>query len=289
MKVLCIGGTGTVGREVVGRLRERGVSVRCMTRSAGRAGTGGDGVELVRGDLEDPSSLEAVLDGVDRVHLLTPLHPDEAELGIAAVDAARGAGVERIVFHSVHRVEDGAHIPHFGSKLEIQRALEASGIPWVTIEPNSYMQNDLVVREAIMEMQIYPLPIGPVGVNRVDVRDIADATVTALLDDGHEGTRYPVAGGRAWTGEEVAETWGELLDGTIVYVGDDLDMWEDGVRDLMPGWLVRDLRVMWAHFLEHGLLATPEELALQRRLLGREPRSFEDFVDETLAVWGAQR
>lgn len=285
MKVLCIGGTGTVGREVVGRLRERGVSVRCMTRSAERAGTGGDGVELVRGDLEDPSSLERVFEGVDRVHLLTPLHPDEAQLGIAAVDAARRAGVERIVFHSVHRVEDGAHIPHFGSKLEIQRALETSGVPWVTIEPNSYMQNDLIVREPIMEMQIYPLPIGPVGVNRVDVRDIADATVAALLEDGHEGARYPVAGSRAWTGEEITEAWGDALDGTIVYVGDDLDMWEEGVTGTMPEWLVRDLRIMWAHFLEHGLLASPEELALQTRLLGREPRGFEDFVDETIAAW----
>jgi len=285
MKVLCVGGTGTVGSEVVGRLVARGVAVRAVTRSAERVGTGREGVELVRGDLEDPSSLGPVFDGVDRVHLLTPLHPRETELGVAAVDAARRAGVERVVFHSVQHAEDGAHIPHFGSKLEIQRALEASGVPWVTIEPNSYMQNDLVVREPITAMQIYPIPIGPVGVSRVDVRDIAEATVTALTEDGHEGTRYPIAGPRPWTGEEVADAWGDALRGTMVYVGDDLDMWEEGAARMMPDWLVRDLRIMWEYFLEHGLLATAEDLALQKRLLKREPRRFEDFVDETVAEW----
>jgi len=285
MKVLCLGGTGTVGSEVVARLAARGIAVRVMTRSDASAGAGADGVERVRGDLEDPGSLPPVFDGVDRVHLLTPLHPREAELGAAAVSAACEAGVERVVFHSVHRVDECAHIPHFASKIEIQRALEASGLPWVTIEPNSYMQNDLHLREPITEMQIYPLPIGPIGVSRVDVRDIADATVTALTEDGHEGIRYPVAGPRPWTGEEVADAWGEALDGTIVYVGDDLDMWEEGASAMMPAWLVADLRIMWAHFLERGLLATPEDLALQARVLGREPRRFEDFVRETIAAW----
>ncbi len=285
MKVLCLGGTGTVGSEVVARLVARGVPVRVMTRSEDRVGTGAEGVELVRGDLEDPSSLDPAFEGVDRVHLLTPLHPAEAELGRAAVAAAVRAGVERVVFHSVHRADDASHIPHFASKVEIQRALEECGVAWVTIQPSEYLQNDLRLREPIMEMQIYPLPIGPLGVNRVDVRDIADATVAALLEDGHEGMRYPLVGPRALTGEEVAAVWGEALDGTIVYVGDDLDMWQDGVSGMLPPWLVDDLRVMYAHFLERGLVATPEELELQTRILKHEPRRLEDFVKETVAAW----
>lgn len=303
MEILCIGGTGTVGSLVVAGLLERGIPVRCLTRSAEEAvarpdresvpGAPSPDLTRVRGDLAEPSSLEPAFEGVDRVHLLTPLHPEEAALGIAAVRAARREGVERIVFHSVHRVDDAPRVPHFASKLEIFRAIVDSGVPWVTIEPNNYFQNDLWLREAILETGIYPQPLGPIGVSRVDARDIADATVNALLDEGHVGTRYPVAGARAITGPETARIWTEALAGTtgteIRYVGDDLDLWEAGAGEVMPSWLVHDLRIMWEHFLEHGLVASEEDMALQSHVLGHAPRTFEDFVAETAAAWTRPR
>lgn len=286
MEVLCVGGTGTVGRLVVAGLVERGVDVRCLARSPGRAASGGDRVTRIQGDLGDPASLDAAFSGVDRVHLLTPLHPNETELGRNAIDAAVRAGVDRIVLHSVHRVDDAPHIPHFASKIEMLEAIRQTGIPWVAIEPNNYFQNDLLVREPITEMQLYPLPIGQIGLSRVDVRDIADATVNALLDDGHEGLRYPIVGPETLTGEEVASVWGDALDGTVVYVGDDLDMWEEGVRGALPGWLIDDLRTMYRHFLDHGLVASEEDYATMSHILGHAPRLFPDFVAETVAEWG---
>ncbi|MDH3733510.1 MAG: NmrA family NAD(P)-binding protein [Gemmatimonadota bacterium] len=284
MEVLCLGGTGAVGSLVVRGLLDRGASVRCMTRSE-VGGREAGGVRYIRGDLEDPSSLGPAFEGVDRLHLLTPLHPDETGLGRAAVDAAVAAGVGRIVFHSIHNVEAAPHVPHFASKIAIFDEILSSGIPWVTIEPNHYFQNDLMLREPIMEMQLYPAPIGEVGLTRVDVRDIADATVNALLDDGHEGNRYPIVGPETLTGEDVAGTWGDALDGTIVYVGDDLDMWEDSVRDMLPGWMIDDLRAMSQHFLDHGLVASEEDYATMSHVLGHAPRLFRDFVDETIAAW----
>ena len=209
--VLCVGGTGTVGSLVVEGLIARGASVRCMTRSQDRAGTSDGAVRYVFGDLEHPESLGPVFEGMTRVHLLTPVHPNEARLGVAAVEAARAGGAERIVLHSVHGVDDGAQIPHFASKIEILAAIETSGIPWATIEPNHYYQNDLWLRQAILEAGVYPFPIGHVGLSRVDVRDIADGTVNALLDDGHEGNRYPLVGPFVLTGEEVARIWSERL------------------------------------------------------------------------------
>ncbi len=287
MHILCLGGTGTVGSGVVAGLVERGATVRCMTRSDERAGTTADGVSYVKGDLERPDSLGPVFNGVDRVHLLTPVHRQETELGLAAVEAAKAAEVGRIVLHSVHRADHAQEIPHFASKARMLDAIRASGISWVSIEPNSYFQNDYWLREPITEMQIYPSPLGEVGVSRVDVRDIAEASVNALLDDGHEGIRYPLVGPEAQTGEGVAEAWGDALGGTVVYTGDDLDMWEEGARAMLPDWMVDDFRTMFAHFLEHGLVATDEDLELCRRILGHEPRSFVDFVAETVEMWTA--
>ena len=295
--VLCIGGTGTVGRRVVDGLAARGVSVRCLTRSADRAGASDDGVraadgaaaadgevEFVLGDLEQPDTLGPALEGVSRMHLLTALHPREAQLGIGAIDAAAEAGVERIVFHSAHRAHAAPHIPHFASKMEILAALEASGVPWVTIEPNHYFQNDLWLRRSL-EAGVYPAPLGAVGLHRVDVRDIADATVNALLDDGHAGIRYPVVGPELLTSEDVARVWSDHLDREIEYVGDDLDAWEARAGRHLPDWLVRDLRVMSEHFLSDGLIATQEDFATMSHVLGHAPRVFDDFVAETVAAW----
>lgn len=287
MEILCLGGTGTVGSQVVERLKGRDVSVRCMTRSAGKAGKISDGVHFVAGDLEDPTSLGSVFEGVDRVHLLTPLHPDEPTLGRNAVAAARNARVERIVLHSVHRVDEAPHVPHFASKIEILEAIRESGIPWVAIEPNHYFQNDLRVRDAIVRAGVYPTPVGPIGCSRVDVRDIADATVSALLDHGHEGACYPVAGPEALTGEEIARTWSRHLGREVRYAGDDLDAWEEASRPHVPEWLLHDLKLMFDHFVEQGLRATEEDLELQSRVLGHEPRAYDRFVKETVEAWGA--
>lgn len=285
--VLCVGGTGTVGSRVVEGLVARGASVRCLTRSADGARAPKEGVEFARGDLERPDTLAPALEGVSRMHLLTALHPREAQLGIGAVDAAAEAGVERIVFHSAHRAHRAPHIPHFASKMEILAALEASGVPWATIEPNHYFQNDLWLRRSL-EAGVYPAPLGGVGLHRIDVRDIADATVNALLDDGHEGIRHPVVGPELLTGADVVRTWSEHLGREVEYTGDDLDAWEARAGRRLPDWLVRDLRIMSEHFLSDGLIATEEDFATMSHVLGHAPRVFEDFVAETVAAWSGR-
>ncbi|MCG8467584.1 MAG: NmrA family NAD(P)-binding protein [Gemmatimonadetes bacterium] len=283
--VVCLGGTGTVGRLVVAGLRARGATVRCGTRSPDATSAPDEGVTLVTADFERPDTLVDAMRGAGRLHLLTPLHPEEARLGAATVDAAETAGIERIVFHSVHRAEHAPRVPHFRSKMEILAAIEASGIPWATIEPNNYFQNDLWLQEAMTGMGVYPTPLGSVGLHRVDTRDIADATVNALLDEGHEGMRHPIIGPECLTGEACAAAWSEALGRPIAYVGDDLDAWDEGARTMMPDWMVEDLRLMWEHFGAQGLVATEEDFATMSHVLGHAPRTFGDFVSETAAAW----
>jgi hypothetical protein len=70
----------------------------------------------------------------------------------------------------------------------------------------------------------------------------------------------------------------------VIYVGDDLKAWAAQMRAFMPGWLVRDLEIMFQHFLNEGLLATQAEIDELTVVLGHAPRSYEAFVKEVLPV-----
>lgn len=91
MRILVIGGTGTVGRHIVRDLSERGAEVAVMTRDPGSKPVLDDGAEYVSGELEDRESVVRAMAGASAVYLLTPVHQEEAQLGRNAVLAASDA------------------------------------------------------------------------------------------------------------------------------------------------------------------------------------------------------
>jgi uncharacterized protein YbjT (DUF2867 family) len=285
MKILVICGTGTVGSQVVANLLKRNADVRVMTSSPEKVRTLPAGTEGVVGNLKDKDSLGNVFKGVERAFLLTPISQTETEEGLNAVQAAKSAGVKRIVFMSVYRLEDIPDAPHFAGKVPIEKAVKESGIPYTIIRPNSFYQNDYWLKDPIMQYGIYPQPIGNVGVHRVDVRDIAEAAVNALLNDGHTAKTYSLVGPDLMTGESGAKTFGKYLEKEIVYAGDDLDKWAEQAKMMLPEWMVNDFRVMLMHFQTKGFIATPEHHAETERILGRKPRSFETFANEASTAW----
>lgn len=285
MHTLVIGGTGTVGSHLVQELKARGADVRVLTRSAEKAGDLPDGVEGVTGDLMDPSTVRSVFDGVDRVFMLNAVSASEAHEGLMGVMGAMLADADRFVYMSVFDADKAPYLPHFGSKLAIEYALKSSGLAYTILRPNSFFQNDYWLKDALLHYGVYPQPLGNIGVSRVDVRDIGDAAAIALTTDGHTGKTYNIAGPDALTGPLSAEIWSRALGKPITYPGDDLEAWEQQQPDFMPGWMVFDFKHMLALFQQHGLKATDEDLEQLTRLLGRPPRSFESFAEETAAAW----
>jgi uncharacterized protein YbjT (DUF2867 family) len=285
MTILVIGGTGTVGSQVTARLAGEGLPVRCMSRWQANIESLPDGVDGRIGDLNKPATLRPVFAGVDKVFLVTPLSQNETLQGVAAVDAAKAAGVKKIVYMSVPMPQGSGHIPHFRSKVPIEDAVRASGIAYTLLRPNNLFQNDHWCQAAIMVYNTYPQPIGTVGLNRIDARDVADAAVNALLHDEYDGQDYAIHGAVTYTGADVAAVFGRHLKRDVRYGGDDLDAWAKQSQHMMPAWMVQDLRVMYQFFQQHGLIATDTELARQRALVGHAPRGFDDFVDEILPAW----
>jgi uncharacterized protein YbjT (DUF2867 family) len=186
MTTVVTGATGHVGRLVVEQLVRAGERVRAMTRNPDTARFP-DGVEVVRGDLQQPRTLTAALADADRLYLF-PVPQTARDV----VKAAREAGIRRIVVLSSGAVTSGYdttfHLP-------VEQAVEESGLEWTHVRPGEFALNALhmwgpSIRADRAVLDPYP---GQVGCPLHEA-DIADVVVTALLTDGHVGTAHTVVG-----------------------------------------------------------------------------------------------
>ncbi len=285
MRILLIGGTGNVGKELAPLLAARGAEVSILTRDpvAGRTRT--TGWRALHGDLDEPASLRAAFRAVDRAFLLVPQGVNETRQGVDAVYAARAAGLSRLVYMSVRMPGFEALVPHFAGKRPIEQAVRDSGIPFTILRPNNFFQNDHAFRDVILDHGVYPQPIGAKGVARVDVRDVATAAAISLTQEGHAGETYDLDGPELLTGESVAAAFARHLGRPVRYGGDALDAWSEAAGEVLPAWLVHDLRAMYEQFQQHGMPAQPHEATRLRKLLGRAPGTFDAFVAATIAHW----
>lgn len=285
MNILVIGGTGTVGSQLVSELIDRKATVRILTRDPVKVRHADVSAEWVQGDLEAPDSLGKAFDRADAVFLLNGLAKTETSQGITAVDAATKAGVPKIVYLSAPMDKPMLQIPHIRSKIAVEEAIKWSGMNYTILRPNNFYQNDYSFREAIVQYGVYPQPLGSIGLHRVDVGDIAFAAANALLLDGYEGKEYPLYGPEPLTGDAIAEIYSRYAGTPVQYAGDDVEVWYRQAVTMMPEWLAQDFRVMYECFQKHGCLGKEQDFLRQQELLQREPRSFDAFVTETVARW----
>ena len=202
MKILVTGGTGKVGSEVIKELVKRSVSVRALVRKQEASTTLPEGVEVFLGDLLDPVAVRKALDGVDKLYLLNAVVPVELTQGLIAFDLAKNLRLKQIVYHSVFKVVEFKDVPHFASKLAIENALREFDLPFTIIRPNYFFQNDVSLKDVLMNAGMYPMPLGTPGVSAVDTRDIAEAAAIALTSDGHLDKAYNLNGPEILSGKK---------------------------------------------------------------------------------------
>ena len=288
MKILVTGGTGNVGGAVVRESLKRGAQVRVLARKQPGEGRLPAGVEVAIGDLLDPSSVEEAMKGISKLFLLNAVAADELTQALIAYGIARRIGIEHITYLSVFKVDQFRDVPHFASKLAVEGALREFGVPYTVLRPGYYIQNDGMLKGALTDAGIYPMPIGTAGICAVDTRDIAEAAAISLTETGHEGQTYDLVGPALISGPSNAETWSKLLNKEIRYTGHDFDQWEQQMRVRSPGWTAFDLRTMFEGYFDRGFASTETEVARMSKLLGHLPRSYDTFARETAALWTSQ-
>ncbi|MDR6644261.1 uncharacterized protein YbjT (DUF2867 family) [Luteibacter sp. 1214] len=287
MSILVTGATGSIGSAVIERLAAEGAPVRALTRAPGKYKAPA-GVQSVAGDMTDIPSMRAALQGVDTLFLLNAVVPDELTQALATLGLAREAGIQRIVYLSVLNGDRFTDVPHFTVKYAVERAIEQFDLPATVLRPSYFMQNDANIKDVIAQHGVYPMALGKVGVSMVDTRDIADVAAASLLRRSRASGALPrevieLVGPDAITGEGAAAIWSEALGRPVAYGGDDLDAAEANIARQQPSWAAYDLRLMLARFHADGMLAKPAANGIMTSVLGRAPRSYRDFVRETVA------
>jgi uncharacterized protein YbjT (DUF2867 family) len=185
--ILVTGGTGTLGRLVVPRLRAAGAAVRVLTRQA-REPT--DGVEYVVGQLDTGAGIAAALSDVDVVvHLAGSRTGDGSRAGTLA-RAAAAAGVRHLVNMSVVGADrvpvvsraDRAMFGYLADKLAAEQAVAGSGVPWTTLRSTQFHDVVLTVVQAAAKLPVLPVFAG-FRFQPVDARDVADRLVELALGE----------------------------------------------------------------------------------------------------------
>ncbi len=208
--IVVTGATGQAGSEVVRALAARGDRVRAFVRDPGQARRilGGT-VELAAGDLADPRSVRAALDGADTLFLSCADDPRRVGWETGAIDAAAAAGVRRVVKLSAVGAETGSPVAFWDWHGQVEQHLRESGTGWVILRSSWYMSNLLAAAAQVAaEGRLYA-PAGQARIAMIDPRDVGAAaaallTSPGLSSPGHEGQTYLVTGPEAITFAQVS-------------------------------------------------------------------------------------
>jgi uncharacterized protein YbjT (DUF2867 family) len=207
--VLVTGATGTIGRDVAKQLSAKDVSVRAGVRDQAKARKQfGSQIALTPFDFENEKTFSGALEGVEKVFLLPPLLPNQLEVMNAFVDAAKRAGVRRMVKLSAIGVDDETQPTAIKWHGANEEHIRESGLAFTFLRPNSFMQN-FFTYFLPRNGAIY-LPWGNGTASFVDTRDIATVAAKVLTSDGHEGKIYTLTGPATLGIAEVARILSEM-------------------------------------------------------------------------------
>jgi uncharacterized protein YbjT (DUF2867 family) len=185
--ILVTGGTGTLGRHVVPLLRDKGASLRVLSRS--RNTSDGD-VHYVSGDLTSGGGVDAAMAGVDTVvHLAGTSKGDEVKARTLVAEAKR-AGVTHIVYISVVGADrtpvvsrvDRAMFGYIEAKREAEKIIAESGIPWTTLRATQFHDLMLTTAQQLAKLPVVPVPSGT-RVQPVDAAEVAEQLVELALGE----------------------------------------------------------------------------------------------------------
>jgi uncharacterized protein YbjT (DUF2867 family) len=282
-RALVIGGTGTVGSQVVAQLSNSGARFRVMTRNPEDARLPRQ-VEVVRGDLTRPETLDACLDDVDTVFLVWVAPP--AAVAPVLEMIAKRAG--RIVFLSapLKTPHPLFQQPNPGRDLaaKIESLIEASGLQWTFLRPGMFAANATAWwRPQIRAGNVVRWPYLEVPTAPIDPRDIAAVAVRALSEDSHVGAEYVMTGPESLSQRQQLSIIGKALGRTLQIEEISPEEAQRELLTIMPAPVIEMLTNAWAAASGQPALVT----STVEQITGTPARTFLDWARDHAADFRA--
>ena len=213
MSLLVIGGTGTLGRQIVLQALTRGYQVRCLVRNFRKAAFLKEwGVELVYGDLSRPETIPPCLKGItavidastSRANELDSLKKVDWEGKLCLIEASKSANIKQFIFFSAQNAEQFNNIPLMKLKNGIETKLQESGIPYTIFRLTGFYQG-LIEQYAIPILENLPIWVTNENtyISYMDTQDIAKFCLKALQIPQTKNQIFFLSGSKGWVSSEI--------------------------------------------------------------------------------------
>jgi uncharacterized protein YbjT (DUF2867 family) len=275
-EMLVIGGTGTVGGQVVSQLTAAGVNVRALVRNPAAARFP-DSVDVCCGDLTVPQTLDPAFAGIDAVFLVWTAPPSAIAPALQRITRL----APRIVFLSAP-IKTAHPLFQQPNPLrvmveQIEKLIETSGVSWTFLRPGMFAANALswwgpqFRAGNVVRWPHLAVPTAP-----IDERDIAAVAVRALCEDGHCGAEYVLTGPESLSQFEQISTIARVTGRSLRI--EEISP-EEAQRELissMPLPAVNMLLQAWSAAAGHPAHVT----STFNKIIGAAPRSFRDWATD---------
>lgn len=213
MSLLVIGGTGTLGRQIVLQALTKGYQVRCLVRNFRKANFLKEwGVELVYADLTRPETIPPCLKGITAVIDASTSRPNELNSlrkvdwdgKLYLIEAAKAANIKRFIFFSAQNVEQFENIPLMKLKHGIELELKNSGLNYTIFRLTGFYQG-LIEQYAIPILENLPIWLTNENtcISYMDTQDIAKFCIRALQIPKTANQTFFLSGLKGWVSSEI--------------------------------------------------------------------------------------
>jgi uncharacterized protein YbjT (DUF2867 family) len=213
--LLVIGGTGTLGRQIVRKALENGFNVRCIVRNKKSASFLQEwGAELVYGDLTLPETLALCFQGVTAVIDASTTRPDDDSNlvdvdwygKLMLIDLAKRVKIKRFIFFSIMNAEKYPYISLMNMKSGIEEALKNSGVPYTIFKCAGFFQA-LINQYAIPILEEKPIwtTKESVAISYIDTQNIATLCIKSLSLNTTQNKSFFLGGPKSWISKDIID------------------------------------------------------------------------------------